>query len=65
MVTGGVNGGPCVSGTADCPCCGYPTMVADWRVPELCPECVAHDCDVYEVCSVPTDAWPYDTDQRD
>lgn len=41
----GVNGGPCISGTADCPCCGLPTMVEDWRVPELCDECVAAGCD--------------------
>jgi hypothetical protein len=40
-------------------------MVADWRIPELCPECVMHDCDMYVECSVPTDAWPYDTDPRD
>lgn len=62
-VIGGINGGPVVCGTANCPCCGYPTMVEDWRIPELCPECVEYECD--GSCNVPTDAWPYDTDPQD
>lgn len=66
----GVNGGPCVSGNANCPCCGYPTMVQDWRIPELCPECVAYECDAHEPCNVPTedevnDSWVYADDPRE
>lgn len=66
-VVGGINGGPCVSGTANCPCCGYPTMVEDWRIPEMCPECTAEGCDSMEPCNVPTDEdpWPYAEDPRE
>jgi hypothetical protein len=64
MAIGGINGGPCVSGVANCPCCGYPTMVENWTVPELCPECVEYECD--GECAVPMDdPWPYACDARD
>jgi hypothetical protein len=56
-----------VHANGDCPCCGDPTMVADWRIPELCPECVEYGCDTSEPCNVPTedDPWVYADDPRE
>jgi hypothetical protein len=53
-------------GVAKCPCCGFPTMVENWTVPELCPECIEFECDTSEPCLVPQDdPWPYACDPRD
>lgn len=66
--------GPCVSGVANCPCCGHAVMVADWRIPELCAECAVYECDILSPCNVPGeypeydengDPWPYADDPRD
>jgi hypothetical protein len=62
MIEGGINGGPCISGVADCPECGYPVMVNDWRVPELCDDCQEDVISEHPVSEI---VWPYDDDPRD